>query len=140
MATLDFSPKKIADESGLSLPLGTYKAAVQKADFAVKSKAGNPTAIVTFVIADGDNKGKTVNKYYNIFSEKANVQNMQKRELGELAKALGLDDAQSRSDENYQGFLTLEVGIRKGKDGKDYENVKYHSVDAEVVTAPAASF
>lgn len=141
MTNLNFNPIQAAEDNNLSAPLGVYKAAITAKDFTFKTPKGKSGILITFEIAEGDNKGKKVDRFFDVFAENATRQNIERAELGKLAQALGLDKAESQIADNYAGYLTIEAVKTLGKDNIERVNLKFHPADAQVsATSTSASF
>ena len=119
---------KAADDEGLSLcPAGTYDVKVQKAEATTTAK-NNKMFVLTYEVVTGPNAGRRVKTWMSITPD---YPGLLKKWFREMA-AMGLDRdywAAEPADGKACADLTnrmcrIEVGVRKGRDGEDTEDIK----------------
>jgi hypothetical protein len=141
MTDLNFNPVQAAEDNGQGNPIGTFIAAIDKKDFNYETPKNKKKGIlIDFVIAEGENKGKSISRFFDVYAENTTRQAIERAELGQLAKAIGLSKEESYKGDGYVGFLKIVSSTQVGKDGVTRGVLKFHSKDTEVATPAAASF
>lgn len=141
MTDLNFNPVQAADDNNQSNPLGTFIVAINKKDFNYETPKNKKKGIlIDFLVAEGENKGKEISRFFDVYAENTTRQAIERAELGQLAKAIGLSKEESSKADNYAGFLKIVSSTQVGKDGVERGVLKFYPKDAEVAATPKASF
>lgn len=145
MATINFNANDVPESEDKFdlIPAGDYKMIVTESTIkATKAGTGEYVA-VKLQIVDGDKKGRTIFANLNIKNPNPTAEQIGRRELADLTKAVGLVTLSDTAQLHGKPFVG-KVGIEPAKDGYEATNriKKWLPLNqpstAEVITMPTA--